>query len=639
MLLGLSVLSLAAAAPAGPFSGKDSAEALRDPYFGEAIFYANQGRYFDALQRLDVELGQHRELDEPDLDSLYYHLRDAEFSVGDFELNYRMHHRAGRAIKAVLEGAVDEEVRNDAAYRLARIHFQKGQLEDALVALDRITGKVPEPIRDEIEFLRANVYMGLGRHADAAAVLRRLQNAPGLVGFSTYNLGVALLDDGRPRDALSALARAGEVRADDDAVRAIRDKSNFVAGSLLVDAEDYLGAKRFFDRVRLEGPFSNQALLASGWAAASAEDFERAVVPWGILAAREVTDPAVQEAKLALPFAYGKLGVYGRAAVLYADALDSFSAEIEKLDASLTSIRDGRFLEALVREEIRQDEDWVIRLRSLPESPETYYLMELMASHDFQTTLRNYLDLEDLRRRLAAWQTSFDAFDDMIGLRRGYYDPLLPEVDAEFRELDSRMRLRLEQHRLLAERLQSMLVTPRPEFLATAEERLAAERLAAHAEALAGVDTPEAEALRQRIRRLQGVLGYTLRTEYHERLDVFARHLREADEAIEVMNARYDAFVRTRQAAVHSYDGYDTPISRLRRRVGDALERVNLLMARHGHALELAAIDELAARRERLEQYRDEARFALADSYDRATQARAREATEATTAAVVGEGQ
>ena len=31
----------------------------------------------------------------------------------------------GRAIKAVLEGAVDEEVRNDAAYRLARIHFQK----------------------------------------------------------------------------------------------------------------------------------------------------------------------------------------------------------------------------------------------------------------------------------------------------------------------------------------------------------------------------------------------------------------------------------------------------------------------------------------------------------------------------------
>src|SRR5690606_21253416 len=192
MLLGLSVLSLAAAAPAGPFSRKGSAEALRDPYFGEAIFYANQGRYFDALQRLDVELGQHRELDEPDLDSLYYHLRDAEFSVGDFELSYRMHHRAGRAITAVLEGAVDEEIRNDAAFRLARIHFQKGQLEDALHALSRIDGRVPEAIAGEIEFLRANVYLGLGRPADAADVLGKLRGARGLKGFTDYNLGIAL---------------------------------------------------------------------------------------------------------------------------------------------------------------------------------------------------------------------------------------------------------------------------------------------------------------------------------------------------------------------------------------------------------------------------------------------------------------
>ena len=83
-------------------------------------------------------------LDEPELDSLYYHLHDAEFSVGDFELNYRMHHRAGHAIKAVLEGAVDEQVRNEAAYRLARIHFQKDQLDDALPRSSASADKVPE---------------------------------------------------------------------------------------------------------------------------------------------------------------------------------------------------------------------------------------------------------------------------------------------------------------------------------------------------------------------------------------------------------------------------------------------------------------------------------------------------------------
>ena len=143
----------------------------RDLYFGEAVYNAHQGRYFEALERLDAELAQHYGLDEPELDSLYYYLKDAEFSVGDFELRYRMHHRAGRAIKAVLEGAVDEVVRNDAAYRLALIHFQNGLLDDSLQALDRIHGRVPDDIRDDVEFLRANVYMGLERPADAVAVL------------------------------------------------------------------------------------------------------------------------------------------------------------------------------------------------------------------------------------------------------------------------------------------------------------------------------------------------------------------------------------------------------------------------------------------------------------------------------------
>src|SRR5213596_2438268 len=124
---------------------------LRDLYFGEALYHAYQGQYFDALERLDTELAMYRGLDEPRLDTLHYHINDAEFDVGDFELNYRMHLRAGRAIKAVLEGAVDEAVRNEAAFRLARIHFQKDQLDDAQSALARIQGAVPEQIKDDVE--------------------------------------------------------------------------------------------------------------------------------------------------------------------------------------------------------------------------------------------------------------------------------------------------------------------------------------------------------------------------------------------------------------------------------------------------------------------------------------------------------
>jgi hypothetical protein len=592
---------------------------LKDLYFGEALYQAYQGRYFEALQRLDTELAQYRHLDEPRLDTLHYHVNDAEFSVGDFELSYRMHHRAGRAIKAVLEGAVDEAVRNEAAFRLARIHFQKGQLDDALHALARIEGAVPDGIADDIEFLRANIYMATGRPGEAVEVLGRLHSDADLSGFSAYNLGIALLQDGRQAEAIEQLDAAGRLAAYDGAGLAIRDKSNLVLGAILFEAGDFERAKASLDRVSLDGPFSNQALLRAGWSAASAEQYDRALVPWNILAEREPTDIAVQEALLAVPHAYADLDLHGRAALAYGHALELFSTQIERVDASIGSIREGRFLEALVREETRQDKDWVIRLRSLPDAPETYYLMELMASHDFQTALQNYLDLEDMRSKLIGWQVGLDSFDDIIRLRGENYEPLLPDVDTRFRELDSRMRLRLEQREHVADRLQAMLTAPRPELLATADERIAGERIATIEQRLDESARSDSPALRQRAERLRGALTWRLQTEYPERLTAAHEHLIELNAHVEAMTRQYDAFVRTRQAATHSYVGYDTSIGRLRERVAAALQRVDILMARQGHTIETVAINQLQARRERLVDQQTQARYAVADSYDRAS--------------------
>ncbi|MGH7291766.1 MAG: tetratricopeptide repeat protein, partial [Myxococcota bacterium] len=387
-----------------------------------ALYYAYQERWFEALERLDVEIAQHYGVDEPERDSLVYHIKNAEFDVGDFELRYRMHLRAGRAIKAVLEADVDDAIRNEAAFRLARIHFQKGQPEDALQTLERIRGTVPEEIRDDIEFLRANAYLATGRSSEAVEVLRQLQGSKSLKGFSAYNLGIALLQDGRKQEALEQLDRAGQLGSDDAATLAIVDKSNLVLGTLLFESAAYEPAEHSLDRVRLEGPFSNQALLRAGRADASADKFDRALVPLSILAQREATDAAVQEAMLALPYAYSKLSVHGRAAVLYGRAVETFSGELSKLDASIASVANGEFLKDLARDEIRQDKDWVIRLRNLPDAPETFYMMSLLASHEFQTALQNYLDLEDLRRRLSSWQGSLDSFEDLIRVRRDYYE-------------------------------------------------------------------------------------------------------------------------------------------------------------------------------------------------------------------------
>jgi hypothetical protein len=51
-------------------------------------------------------------------------------------------------------------------------------------------------------------------------------------------------------------------------------------------------------------------------------------------------------------------------------------------------------------------------------------------------------------------------------------------------------------------------------------------------------------------------------------------------------------------------------------------------MARQGHILEVMAVNELSGRRDRLAEYQIKARFALADSYDRAARAQGQEKVE-----------
>src|SRR5688572_22995094 len=181
----------------------------KDLYLGEAYYQAAQGHYFDAISRLDTELWQFYRLDDPKLDPLHYRVHHANFSVGDFELSYRMHQRAGRAFKAVLEANVDEPIRNEAAWRLARIFMQKGDATSALGAIERIKGRVPEKIKNEELLLRGQIYLHVGRFPQAVKIFHEIKGEKGFEGYASYNLGIALIQSGQEAAGLIELEKAG----------------------------------------------------------------------------------------------------------------------------------------------------------------------------------------------------------------------------------------------------------------------------------------------------------------------------------------------------------------------------------------------------------------------------------------------
>ena len=623
-VLGAAITSLCALAPvkAADIDGNvDHANGeLRDLFFGAAMFQAYQDNYFDAIVELDTELKQFRRLDQPELDPFSAHFGQAEFSVGDLELSYRMHREAGRAIEAVLKGNVPQPVRNEAAYRLAKIHYHKQQPRNALHALNMIEGRVPERVRADEQFLRARVFMELGRFDEAVELLEGIKGEPSLDGFVEFNLGIARLKAGQTERGIVELTSLGKRRSPGSVKQALFDKTNLLLGYQLMEAGELQLARPYFDRVHLEGPFSNRALLGAGWVEARAGRFDRALVPWKLLQDRQDTNEAVQEAMLAVPYAYGKLDVHSTAAINYGRALELFGQEVDKLSDSIVSIREGKFLEALRRKEATQVKNWVVELRKIPGAPETHYLLDLMASNDYQEFLRNYRDLNDLFERNAEWLKSLTAYEDIIGLRRAYYEPLLPGIDQQFRQLDARIQLRKEQRDRFAARIEQMLVNRRPEFLATSEEQEARLELVRLQREVARNPEAFSGEAKQRLERLKGVLDWRLTTEYDARLTEAYKHLQELNDEIAQLQAVYQSFVRSRQAATHSYVGYSDNIAQLRARLQQAQVRLETLMARQGTMLETLAINELERRRSQLESYQIKARFALADSYDRANE-------------------
>jgi chromosome segregation ATPase len=190
------------------------------------------------------------------------------------------------------------------------------------------------------------------------------------------------------------------------------------------------------------------------------------------------------------------------------------------------------------------------------------------------------------------------------------------------------MRLRLEQRDRIEQRLKNMLVVPRPDYLATSKERIISEQIARLEQELSAGHGAVLDRIKARINRLRGVLNWNIYTEYDRRLTETYEHLRDLNHEMDRLKKQYTAFVRTRQAATQSYEGYDDVIRNQRFLIRKARKKVGELMARQGHMLETMAVEELTKRRDRLAEFQIKVHFAMADSYDRAIRAQNQGKTE-----------
>jgi hypothetical protein len=583
---------------------------IRDLHYGDVLFYLYQGEDFEAVTRLLAYQQWKR---------IPHHEPDGELLLGGLYLSLGLHNEAGKRFESLLTNDVPTGVRNRAWFYLAQVWYERGYLDRAETALRRINGRMSSELEAQKEHLFANVLMHEGHFDEAIGLLARARGAEGWYAYARFNLGVALVRQNRLADADAFLTTVGSMPATSNEMLALKDRANLALGYAYLQASKPAEALTAFERVRLNGPFSNKALLGTGYADLTLGQYDRALTPWLTLRDRNVLDPAVQESYLAVPFAYAKLNASSQSAQYYQSALETFSAENGRLDAAVVRVQDGELLDRALhadRENIRHD--WFWQLKSVPNAPESRYLYAVLAGYDFQAGLRTYRDMLFMSDTLAQWSDSMEAFQDMIDTRERAYGERVPVADSL---LASGAVEKLQQHRIeLQSRLDAIEHDQDAAALGSKEEREQWSRVLHDEAALAGLPGGEdKDQAADKLRLVKGVLVFKLNESFKARLWQQQRVIKDLDLALHEAQGRWIRVERARKSVPADTGEMAERVAALKQRIATLQVRLASTQEKQKAYLAQLAVDELQQQKDRVAAYQVQARFALANMYDRAS--------------------
>jgi hypothetical protein len=585
---------------------------VQDLHYGDVLFTTWTGDDFEALTRIEAYSSWRL---------MPHHQGEAELLAGGLYLQLGMHNEAGRRFESLLTEQIPASVKSRAWFYLAKVWYVRGYYQRAIDALGRIEGKLDPAEAAERVHLHANALLHLERYDEAVTVLSAWKSTSSWMQYARFNLGVALLRSARLGEGARLLDAVGTISTDNEEMLALRDKANLALGFAWLQADQADNALPFLTRVRLNGPQSSRALLGLGWALAALGRHEEALTPWLELHDRNLLDAAVQEAHLAVPYAFAQLGAHAQAAEYYEAALASFATERGHIDSAIARLREGSMMRQLVgAEDVDSPQrGWFWQLTELPDAPESRYLYPVLAGHDFQEGLKNYRDLAYLGSTLARWDEDMVVYGDMIATRETAHAERLPRTDSLL--ASGALRDTEARRKAVEGRFNDIVNLQDVAALGTPEQQQRWQRIQEVEAGLAAQPDNEATAAaRDKLRLVKGVLLWDLNQAFRERLYQQRRTLRELDLALAEANTRWLRVEQARASAPATTGASADRIAALQARLAALRTRLGEAATAQQDLLANIAVHELEAQQQRLADYEIQARFSLAAIYDRAAE-------------------
>jgi hypothetical protein len=596
--LGLNSIALAAT-PA-------SEHRVIDLYYGQALYEYFQQNKLAAITRLmTAAVRPPLAGAQPD---------ESNLLLADLYYNYGLYEESRSLFAQLLDAEVSDSIQNRIWFNLARVRYDQGYRDDARDLLSRITDQLPQGIEAERKYLLTNLYLGNGEYELAADESQQIDSQSIWKTYARYNLGVVLIENQDLQQGEKILDRLGQMEVGNTELLALRDQSNLSLGLKYLRLGQPQEALESLKRIRLEGPLSNQALLASGWAWYRLQQFDKALQPWRYLLQRNAIDLSTQEAILAIPANYVEAGNDRLAIRYYKLAAEQFDLQLESLQGAIRSIGDNALIDALRETTLLQDRGNL--QRQPPASVVTPQLQSLLASEGFHREIKRYQDLLDIRQSLDDWDNNLPALELMLDERSRAFAERLPTL-AQSASFDQYEQLVLRRDALAAQLAE---IESGENYLALAgvDEVDHLERIESVADSIAKIgaqrDTVDQQ---QMLRVLSGLLNYQLATDYPRRLWKSRKQLIQLDRALEKADARVVGLRRITERTQLDLKDFRGRISGQSEKVSLLGTRVAGLLQQQEQRINQLAIEAIRAQQQHVRQLRLNARYELARISDK----------------------
>ncbi|RLP55555.1 MAG: hypothetical protein D6160_03880 [Ketobacter sp.] len=589
----------------------DQPHAVEDLAYGDLLFDFYQQKYFSAITKILVakERGQ-----------LDHNREHAELVLGSLYVSYGMLERGEAIFNRLLNTYTTQKGADESWYQLARIYYKQG---DAKKALSVLTNNIVEPVETratEHVLLQVLCHINLGEVDQARSLSQFLNTEEPLSVFVRFNLGAALSQLGDMGTAAGYYEDVLENnQASDETDMTLLDRSALSLGIYYLQSNQLDLAEKTLNKIRLFGPVANRGLLALGWAHFESDRKIDALTPWLELSSRPLSDSAVQESILNVPFVYEELGALQDALDGYNNAYKTFQTQGRKLDDIKAEIMKPDWIEIISPADTTEMNVMnSAKAFELPaDNAASQHLFQYYATNEFQRMYHDYRELQRLYLVLVHWERQIPTYTQMIQTHVERLNELAPKAERaslQAQKFYAYSRVKLDEFET---KLSQIIADDDIAGTANVTQLAQQTRLDQIEATLKSIGDPDVYAEEwDKFRLLKGLLVWDLNAVAIEKRWQSTKDKVAIDNLLIELEGRIRALTSARQDRLTRFQGFETRASELQQRLNQLQELTAQTLRDQRNLMQKVAVGIIEKQQSQLDGMRAKALLSIARLQD-----------------------